>query len=176
MLRSFQESDIPRMVEYCGDMEVARNLLLVPFPYSEGDARAWLSQIDDRHARNEVRCFAVTLSSTGELIGSMGLKLALQHRKSELGYWFGPPHWGKGYATEAARAVVGYAFEDLGCERVSANYFHWNPASGRVLEKIGMRREGVLRRSVVRLGQVADEIVMSVLRGEWGDTTPGACA
>lgn len=166
-LRSFQKTDIPTLTRYCNDIRVAQNLLLTPFPYTEKDAQDWLEMVAEATAKGERTSFALTITQTGEHIGNMGLRLTPQHKRAELGYWIGPPHWGKGYATEAGRAVLRYGFEVLGCERIGASYFHWNQASGRVLEKLGMKPEGVRRRFVVRLGQVADDVLMGILREEW---------
>jgi len=97
------------------------------------------------------------------------LRIELEHRRAELGYWIGRPWWGNGFATEAARAVVGQAFAGLGLARVFAHHFVSNPASGRVMQKIGMRQEGVLRRHVIKWGRCEDLVVYGILPD---DVTP----
>jgi len=76
------------------------------------------------------------------------------HRRAELGYWIGVPYWGKGYATEAARSVVNYGFSTLELHRIFASHVPANPASGRVLTKIGMRHEGRLLGHILKWGGV----------------------
>jgi len=84
------------------------------------------------------------------------VRIEPDHRRAELGYWVGVPYWGNGYATEAARAVVKYGFGTLGLHRIFASHFANNPASARVLRKIGMRYEGRLRGHVLKWGEFLD--------------------
>jgi RimJ/RimL family protein N-acetyltransferase len=108
--------------------------------------------------------FAITLRESGELVGAIGIDVEERHARAELGYWIGVPYWGRGYATEAATAVVAHAFDDLGLNRVYAYHFTTNPASGRVLQKIGMRHEGT-RRAHTRKGDAyLDSDAYAILR------------
>jgi len=84
-----------------------------------------------------------------------------------LGFWIGTDYWSQGYATEAGRAVIRFAFEQLNLNRVHAHHMVRNPASGRVLEKLGMKREGVLRQRLKKWGVFEDVVVMAILREEW---------
>jgi RimJ/RimL family protein N-acetyltransferase len=84
-----------------------------------------------------------------------------------MGFWIGVPSWGRGYATEVARRVVGYAFEELKLNRVYAHHMVRNPASGRVLEKVGMRREGLLRQRVRKWGVFEDVVLLAILHDDW---------
>ena len=83
---------------------------------------------------------------------------------AEIGYWIGKPHWGKGYCTEAVTALVQYGFDSLGFERIFATHFRKNPASGRVMQKAGMKFEGRLRHHVKKWGEFYDLEVYSLLR------------
>lgn len=89
------------------------------------------------------------------------------YRSASLGYCFGDAVWGHGYATEAARALLGWAFEALDLNRVQAEADTRNVASGRVLEKLGFLREGTLREDCVVNGEVSDSWVYGLLRREW---------
>jgi RimJ/RimL family protein N-acetyltransferase len=101
------------------------------------------------------------------LIGVVGLQqIARDRLRAELGYWIGVPWWGKGYATEAARAVVRYGFDELGLHKIHAHYLTRNPASGKVLERVGMRREGMLREEVRKWGRFEDVILCGILRSD----------
>lgn len=101
------------------------------------------------------------------MIGAVGLSMKPEHEKAELGYWIGRQYWCDNYATEAGRAVLEYAFSSLGLNRVYARHLGKNPASGRVMQKLGMVYEGCLRQDVVKWGQVDDIILYSVLRSEY---------
>ncbi|MFK4085391.1 GNAT family N-acetyltransferase [Kribbella sp. NPDC020789] len=90
-----------------------------------------------------------------------------EYRSASLGYCFGEAAWGHGYATEAARAVLGWAFETLDLNRVQAEADTRNIASGRVLEKLGFVREGTLREDCIVNGDVSDSWVYGLLRREW---------
>jgi RimJ/RimL family protein N-acetyltransferase len=90
-----------------------------------------------------------------------------EHAQAELGFWIAIECWGKGYATEAARAVLAFGFEQLGLNRIYAHYMVRNPASGRALAKIGMKQEGLLRQRVRKWGLFEDVVPLAILREEW---------
>ena len=90
------------------------------------------------------------------------------NEKAGLHYWFGVPYWGYGYATEAARELVRHAFQDLGLGRVYADHVARNPASGRVLQKVGMSYEGCLRRDFKKWDRFEDLVLYGMLVEEWG--------
>jgi RimJ/RimL family protein N-acetyltransferase len=166
VLRPLTIEDAPVVRALAGDRVVADTTLNIPHPYPEGEASRWIStHEEDFRARRGVT-FAITRQSTGELIGAIALVIHLAHRRAEMGYWIGQAFWRRGYATEAARAVRDHGFESLPIDRIDAHHFARNPASGRVLEKIGMRREGVLRHHVVRWDRPEDLVCYGILRAE----------
>jgi RimJ/RimL family protein N-acetyltransferase len=119
--------------------------------------------------------YALVARSDGGLVGAMGLAIAAQHRRAELGYWVGVPHWNRGYATEAGRALLAYAFGPLGLHRVEAHHFTRNPASGRVMQKLGMRPEGVHRDVVLKWDRFEDLASYAVLESDdWAGAPAGA--
>jgi len=166
-LRAFGESDVPAVGRLADDIEIYRNTLKVPHPYTEADARLWLSIQREQSRAGTGVVFAITGKDDRLLLGACGMELFTDHKRGELGYWLGRDFWGKGYATEAAAAVVGWGFATLALNRVSAARFGDNPASGRVLEKIGMTQEGVLRRHAFRDGVFKDMVMYGILREEW---------
>jgi RimJ/RimL family protein N-acetyltransferase len=105
-------------------------------------------------------------------MGAIGLRITPQHTHAELGSWLGTPYWNAGYGTEAAHAVVVYGFERLGLHRLHASHMTRNPASGRVLQKIGMRAEGCLRQHVKKWEVFEDLALYGILRSEYGSPTP----
>ena len=90
------------------------------------------------------------------------------HRRAELGYWVARPFWNQGYASEGARALVRFGFAELGLHRVSAHHYSRNPASGKVMQKIGMRFEGLLRQHVFKWGVFEDIEMYGILAGDAG--------
>jgi len=136
-LRRLRMSDAPRIARFCGDPGVGRNLAMTPMPYLDVAAEGWIMITRARAPLGRDFVFAVDLDGDG-LIGAIGA-----HKRDEdgfeIGYWFGRPYWGQGYATEAARAFVVSASQ-LG--RLEAGHFVDNPASGRVLSKAGFAYTG----------------------------------
>ena len=89
-----------------------------------------------------------------------------QNSHAELGYWIGVPYWDKGYATEAAQAVLRYGFENMQLQRIFAMHFKENVASGNVLRKIGMKHEGCMRQHILKWGKFIDIELFGILRQE----------
>lgn len=169
-LRPLRTSDAPRLRELAGNRQVARNTTSIPYPYPEGAAEAWIT---DQRDDDERIVFAVVRRGIDELIGGIGLHLEPEHDHGELGYWIGVDHWDRGYATEAAKAVVRFGFERLGLERIHARTFSRNPGSRKVLEKTGMRREGVLRRHAKKWGEFLDVESYGILLDDWLEDEAG---
>lgn len=162
-LRSYREADIPELLPLIGAREIAATTGRIPHPYTVEDAKQFLARIE---IDDEVR-LAVTLRDSGRFIGGVGLRLVEQHEQAELGYWIGVPYWGKGYATEAAREMLRYGFEQLHLHRIFANHFKQNSASGRILNKLGMRYEGCQRQHFRKWDQFVDLELYGMLRDEW---------
>ena len=167
VLRAFTLGDAPEVRRLAGEWEVARTLLSVPHPYGEGLAEEWISGHPSELERNEGVHFAVVLREREEICGACGLIINSRDANAELGYWIGVPYWGRGYATEAAREVLRYGFEDLRLHRVYAAHFGNNPASGTVLTKIGMSYEGTRREHHRKYGDYEDRVEYGLLAREW---------
>lgn len=163
-LRPFSPTDAARVQELAGDREVADPTANIPHPYPDGMAEAWIAT----HAPEYQLGTHLTLAITegGPILGAITLRLESHQFRAELGYWVGRPYWGRGYATEAAAALVEYGFRQLGLRRIYANHFARNPASGRVMEKIGMRHEGVQRQHSWKEGRAEDLVRYGILVGD----------
>jgi ribosomal-protein-alanine N-acetyltransferase len=164
VMRAFRLADVEAVSGLANDEAVARNTLNIPYPYARDDAVAWITSHADQLERREAVTYAVTERGLDRVVGAVGLILELEHERAELGYWLGRPYWGRGYATEAARAVVRWGFEAFDLHRIHASHFPRNPASGRVLVKVGMSREGRLREHVVKWGEHLDLVRYGMLR------------
>lgn len=165
ILRPFHFDDVDDVYGYAQDPEWSRYLRILPRPYEREHAQQFIARqvLLDRVTHPT---WALTLE--GVVVGGLNLRFDIPQRSAELGYSVARPHWGKGLCTEAARAVVDAAFgahPDL--VRLHARADADNLASQRVMEKIGMVKEGVLRSSRVERGEVIDEARFSILRREW---------
>ncbi|MHC4470820.1 MAG: GNAT family N-acetyltransferase [Planctomycetota bacterium] len=162
ILRPFTEDDVPEVARMAGERAIADTTLNLPHPYAEGDARTWIEK-HEPGAREGKQLTLAIQHRDGPLLGAVGLAIAPEQGRAELGYWVGVEHWNRGYATEAAGAVVSHAFMALGLRRIHACHLTRNAASGRVMEKIGMRREGVLREHVLKWDVPEDIALWAVL-------------
>ena len=169
VLRPFQAGDADQVTALAGDRDIALNTLNIPHPYERHHAQEWIASHAGQLARRESATYAITLRDDGLLVGAAGLILDQANETAELGYWVGKPYWGRGYAAEAARALVSWGFDSLGLHRVHASHFPRNPASGAVLRKIGMKREGCLRQHVKKWGEHLDLERYGLLRDEFRD-------
>jgi RimJ/RimL family protein N-acetyltransferase len=163
LLRDWRAEDADALVRHVNHRAVWRNTGALPFPYSRADAEAFFKYVAEHP--QEIHLAIVPDS---EPVGSVGLyrRRGLEQYVGELGYWLGPTCWGRGYATEAARALAEHAFATTDLERIEARVFAWNPASRRVLEKAGFQLEGLKRRAAFKDGQHVDEWVYARLRGD----------
>ena len=172
-LRPFREDDAADAARLAGDEAVWLTTIAIPHPYSTGQARQWIATLPARLAQGGEVVFAIVLREDDSLIGAVGLSsISAAHRRAELGYWVARSCWNRGYCTEAARAVLAYGFGRLGLERIHACHFAGNYASGRVLAKLGMRPEGVLRQHIRKQDRPVDLVCHAILRGEF-DPSPG---
>jgi RimJ/RimL family protein N-acetyltransferase len=167
LLRSFERDDVPALVRLAGAKEIAATTANIPHPYAEADALAFLKKAGEDFLEGLSVSFAVSLPPGRELCGSVGLHIAAAHQRAELGYSIGMPYWGKGYATEAASQAVAFGFDTLGLHRIFAHHFEGNTASGRVLEKIGMRHEGRFCKHTQKYGRFFDLENYAVLAEEF---------
>lgn len=161
VVREWRREDQPALVQHANNRNVWRNLVhTFPHPYTEAEAETWL-QIASSQGR-DIHCAIVF---DGLAIGGVGVNAGagISERTGLFGYWVGESHWGKGLATAAARAFVTHLLSTPSFSRLEASVFSWNPASMRVLEKIGFQREGVLRKSVLKDGHLIDSVLYAIV-------------
>jgi RimJ/RimL family protein N-acetyltransferase len=164
ILRPFRLEDAPDFERLIAPFEVTDGTLSFPHPVPEGWGLERINRMFTTFVAGEHTEFAITSRQTNDLMGGIGLSITARHKRGHLGYWLGVDHWGKGYATEAAQAVLRYGFATLGLHRIEAGHYPRNLASGRVLEKIGMQREGVLRDDLLKGDQFEDTVMYAILR------------
>lgn len=183
ILRPFDLEDVKRVQELAGDRKISDTAIAVPYPYEDGMAEDWISTHANLREEGEEWIFAITLqevlgsdfepsgetrsSKASSLIGAITLRLNAAHRHAELGYWIGVPYWGQGFASEAAQRLLEFGFDELELHRVHAHYLTRNLASGRVLAKLGMRREGTIREYFLTRNGFEDVNLMGVTRDQF---------
>ena len=167
VLRPFTLPDGPVVEALAGAWEVADTTLAMPHPYPAGGGASWIATHTENWDRNGILALAICDRRSQELIGAISLHMEEMHRHGEIGYWIATKFWSNGYATEAARAIVNYAFTELRLHRVQARHFLRNPASGRVLQKVGMKLEGTLRDAYIRWERFETVDVYAILASEW---------
>lgn len=167
LLRPFVHEDAADVTRLVSDRRIADTTINIPHPYDQDMAEGWIAKHAEAAERDEGLTLAVTLRETGATVGAVGLAISRNHRRAELGYWVAVDYWGHGYATEAASAIVEHAFTTLDLGRVVAHCLTRNPGSWRVMEKLGMQREGRLRQHVIKWDVPEDIWLYGILREEW---------
>jgi len=155
ILRRLNENDKIAMSQLLNNKKVCDNLRdYVPFPYTEDDA---INFINFTKEEDPQRNFAIEFE--GNLCGMIGLIPLndVYKRTAEIGYWIGEPYWGKGIATEALRMITEYGFTELNVIRIHTGVFEYNPASMRVLEKNGYKKDCVFEKAILKNGKIWDE-------------------
>ena len=166
-LRPFSLSDARDVMRLAGDRDIADTTLNIPHPYADGMAESWIETHKSGYETDSSVTFAVVLRDGACLVGAIGLTIDRRFNKAELGYWTGRPYWNKGYATEAAKAVVEFGFSDLRLNRIYARHLARNPSSGRVMEKIGMQEEGIARQDLMKWEEYEDMVLYGILLEDW---------
>lgn len=169
ILREFKEDDLEEVHEYASDPEVTK--YMVWGENSKEQSREFTAE-SIKEQKGEVRKnydLAITLKSN-RLIGACGIDdIKLRNKKGELGYCLNKKYWGKGYATETAEALLKLGFDDLELHRIHARCDTRNKKSEKVLERIGMKREGVLREHKMIDGRWRSSYIYSILKSEYSE-------
>ena len=165
-IRSFRSEDAASLTKHIDNYQVARNMAIIPHPYSLKDAEHWISIATSQTPETH---FAITIDD--EAVGGIGLGVggppgvAASAHCGEIGYWLGEAFWGRGIMSEAVVAFTEWAFTELHVARLHAAIFACNPASARVLAKAGYEFEGRLRARYFRDGDYIDGLLYAKLRG-----------
>lgn len=167
ILRPMVMKDAADIYAYSSDPEVARYVLWEPHR-SLRETRMYIRYIRSLYQNGLPSSWAVVLRETGRVIGSIGFMwLSEENSSAEVGYSLSRQYWNRGYATEALSAVLRSAFPALNLHRIEAQRDLRNPASGRVMEKCGLRAEGTLRGRIYNKGEYIDVVLYAILRSDW---------
>ncbi|MDE1854062.1 MAG: GNAT family N-acetyltransferase [Thaumarchaeota archaeon] len=171
VIREFRASDWRSVHAYASDPEVVRYMHWGP--NTEPDTQAFVRRaIADQSSKPRTRYeFAITVKASGELIGGCGIEATRPERKEGvIFYSLNKAHWGKGYGTESARALVDFGFARLALHRIFALCDPSNIGSNHVLNKAGMTLEGRQREDFLMRGKWRDTMVYAILEREWSST------
>jgi RimJ/RimL family protein N-acetyltransferase len=149
-LRGWQLTDEEALVKHTNNPRVSANLFdTFPYPYTVEDARQWLTS-----QQGIEKPTFLTIEMDGGIIGGIGIaiKVDVYRRSANIGYWLGEPFWGRGMMTEVVSLMVNYAFENFDLVRLQAGIYSSNPASMRVLEKVGFVKEGIAKKAIFKRG------------------------
>ncbi|MCK4256189.1 GNAT family N-acetyltransferase [candidate division WOR-3 bacterium] len=167
ILRPFYLSDAAEVQRLAGDSAIANTTLNIPHPYEDGLAENWISTHQEIYEQGKGVFFAITLKPAGTLVGAIGLMDMTRGQQAELGYWIGKPYWNKGFCTEAGHAVIQFGFQELNLIRINSRHLSRNPASGRVIQKLGMSHEGRQRKYVKKWDKFEDFELYGILKQDW---------
>jgi RimJ/RimL family protein N-acetyltransferase len=161
-LRGWQPADARSLQQHADNENISRYLFdKFPYPYHISDAEKFIS---GHQNQNPVTCFAIVIGNNA--VGGIEFRQGVDiHRKGGiLGYWLGESYWGRGLMTEAVSLVIEYVFENLDVIRVESTVNGNNPASMRVLEKAGFKKEAILKNAIIKNGEILDEHLFALLK------------
>ena len=161
-VRSWRRDDLDALLRHANNPKIAANLRdQFPYPYTRRDAHEYLNYVRSKDVPT-----AIAVEYAGEAAGGIAFKMGIDIARlsSELGYWLAETHWSKGLMTRAVTAATDWAFDNYRIVRIFATTFSHNVGSVRVLEKAGFEREGLLRRSAIKNGEVLDQIMYAKVR------------
>ncbi|WP_153978089.1 GNAT family N-acetyltransferase [Paenibacillus xylanilyticus] len=165
-LRLFEESDAATVTELCNNYNIYKSTLTLPYPYTLDCALSWIQHHRHNFEKEKHYEFAICDRATGTLYGAIALSYDHRYDHGEMAYWIGEAYWGMGYATEASQAILHFAFHVKRFHKVYGRHFASNPASGKVLQRIGMIQEGVLMDHVKKEGQYESLIYYGIVKRE----------
>ena len=161
-IRSWKREDADSVAGYADNRQIWLNLRdAFPHPYSLADAQSF---IENCLARKPETLFCI--AGDGKAIGSIGFSIHtdVERFSAEIGYWLAEPFWGRGIMTDVLKAITEYALSAHGLHRIYALPYEWNPASMRVLEKVGYQCEGRMRHSAFKDNQLIDQFLYAFTR------------
>ncbi len=171
-LRKMLVADTSDMYEYASREEVTRYLTWMPHS-DRSYTREYLQYLGNRYSAGMFYDWAIVYEPDCKMIGTCGFtSFNCSHDSAEVGYVLNPEYWGKGIAPEAVTRVLEFGFEDLGLHRIEARFMEENDRSRRVMEKVGMTFEGIIREGMFVKGNYVNVGVCSVLASEWKEKHP----
>jgi len=170
-LTELEAEDIPEIVKHASNKRISDFTLNLPFPYSAKDAIYWINLANQGFKNQTNLIFAIRVKPNNQFIGGIGLALEQRFNRAEIGYWIAEPFWRNGYATEATRSMIKYGFENLNLNKITSSHLAKNPASGKVMENSGMRKEGELKEHILKQSEYHDVISYGLTKNHYNQIT-----
>ncbi|MBD3310762.1 GNAT family N-acetyltransferase [Candidatus Woesearchaeota archaeon] len=166
-LRPLEIQDAEKLSELGDDMTIYK-FTHIPLPFTVRKAEEYILRSNQLMRKGRRFRLGIVLQETGELVGTLGLEIEMPgEHKARLFYWMGKPYRGRGYVTEACRMLISYAFSELGLGKIIIRCATDNRASQRVIQKLGGKLEGILRKDSFIAGKWRDALYHGLLKEEW---------
>ena len=146
---------------------IAATTATIPHPYPDRAAEDWISKHAEWFENDLAVDWAIEVTNEKILIGCISFEINKTHRRAELGYWIGIDFWNNGYCPEALAKAIEYAFHVLNLNKVTTRYMSHNIGFGRVIEKIGMEKEGLFKQDMLRNGRSTEMVVYGILNKDF---------
>lgn len=140
------------------------NTTNIPYPYTQKNAKDFYEMVKEGFREQTHFVFAIREKDNDEFVGLVGIHPDMQKKHAETGYWIAMQHWNKGFATQALKLVISFAFDELGIKKIFASHFSFNGASGKVMSKAGMHYEGTLKKHLFKNGEMVDLIQYGIFK------------
>lgn len=167
LLRPFKLSDAKEVYISMNDPEIYLTTLNIPKSYTMDLAISWIKSHELVYAEKGMITLAGIFKETSILVGAFTLSIDRKHNLGEVGYWIRKDCWNNGYGTEGTRELINYGFNEVKINKIIGRHFKLNTASGKVMEKCGMLREGVHQEAICKEGFYHDVVFYSILRSSW---------
>lgn len=167
ILHPLKPSDATSIQTEASAREIADTMISLPHPYPASEAERYLNEQRSLREQGRGVAFAIVTKAENRFCGLVEVRdIDREHSQAELSFWLAPKLWGRGCMSEAVQAALRYGFDELGLNRLYAYHMERNPASGRVLEKNGFRREGLLRQRVRKWDRYEDVVLWAIVRSD----------
>lgn len=167
LLRALEMDQAETLFTLANGPKIADNTANIPSPYTLETAQDFIAGIAEKYRAGDLLNLGMHVRETAELIGIVSLRVNARHHYGHLGGWVAAHCRNQGYAAEAASAVIGFGFTELGLQRVGSQCFGRNQESARVMQKIGLRYEGCMREAFLKNGVYEDLLVFATVRDDW---------
>ena len=169
LLKPYNQDYAEMIFPVVSQFEISDTMIAIPHPYPRQAVHQWIDYLEKSAEQGTAFEFAIfSKDHTENYIGNCGLvSISKSHQKAEIAYFIDKKQWGKGYATEAALLMIEYGFEKLGLERIYGHCMSRNPASRKVMEKIGFKFEGTLRHAIKKDDVFEDIDLLGMTRSDF---------
>lgn len=167
VLDQIMPADIPNIVAYAGNKKIADNTRTMPHPYLAANAIAWINMANQGFRNKDNFIFAMRNKDDNTFMGGIGLTLDQEHSRAEIGYWIAERFWNMGYTSEAVKSLLKFGFEELYLNKIVATYISTNVASGKIMIRNGMVKEGEFKNHDIKNGEYVTLIHYGLLKSTY---------